>query len=119
MIQISIPDTHPSINKWVSNNNPWARAKMKKEWEELVYYCCKQQKIKPIEGQVAVGLIYYFPTNRRRDIDNYTPKFILDGLVKAGIIEDDSTKTIVDLSWKILYEKGRSETVVTITEVES
>jgi len=33
---------------------------------------------------------FFFPDRRRRDPDNYSVKFILDGLVKAGAIEDDS-----------------------------
>ena len=35
-------------------------------------------------------MTYYFPDKRRRDSDNFSGKMILDGLTRAGIIEDDS-----------------------------
>ena len=32
---------------------------------------------------------YHFPDGQRRDPDNYTPKFLLDALVAAGVLTDD------------------------------
>jgi len=45
-----------------------------------------------------VRITYYFAANRRRDKDNYTPKMLMDGLVKAGVLMDDS-KDRIDLDW--------------------
>ena len=55
----------------------------------LVKAYCKPAPKKPIAHSV-VTLAYCFGDNRRRDPDNYSGKMILDGLVKAGIIVDDS-----------------------------
>ena len=37
-----------------------------------------------------VIITYHFPDRRRRDPDNYSGKFLLDGLTKAKAIVDDS-----------------------------
>ena len=62
-----------------------------------------------------VQIIYYFDNIHRRDKDNYTPKFILDGLTKAGIIADDNTDNIF-LNWKIKYDKEDPRTEILIEE---
>ncbi|WP_371381442.1 hypothetical protein [Sporomusa aerivorans] len=43
-----------------------------------------------------------------------TPKWIMDGLVKSGVIRDDSTK-VVDLDWSIgpVGVIGKTEIVIT------
>lgn len=42
-----------------------------------------------IAGPVTVKIYLYPPDRRRRDVDNYA-KAILDALVHAGVLEDDS-----------------------------
>lgn len=62
---------------------------------------------------------FYFPNNRRRDLDNYsaTVKFIIDGLVNSGVIKDDDFKFVQSIV--LAYGGKDSESVqVTIEEVE-
>lgn len=59
---------------------------------------------------------YQFQDNRRRDPDNYSGKFILDGLTKGGIIRDDSFKHI-SLTVRAKPTPGPAETTITIREV--
>lgn len=56
-----------------------------------------------------------FGDNRRRDPDNYSGKMILDGLVKAGIIRDDSFERI-DLTLRRVYD-GAKRTEVIVEEI--
>ena len=50
----------------------------------------------------------------RRDPDNYSGKFILDGLVKAGIIADDSFSNIdLRLCGKVDKKNPRTEIEIT------
>jgi Holliday junction resolvase RusA-like endonuclease len=95
MIKLTIPGTPPSLNQW--SRMHWAKAaKIKKQWENDILYVFLASKAKgvfPLE-KARITIKYYFSTNRRRDADNLNLKFILDGLVKAGIIVDDSTKVI-------------------------
>ena len=66
-------------------------------------------------GHASVTLVYCFGDNRRRDPDNYSGKMILDGLVKAGIIRDDSFERI-DLTLRRVYD-GAKRTEVIVEEI--
>ena len=107
---ITIPDVHPSLNKW-TNMHYSKRGKLKKEWEHMVWVLWKEKKYKHIEGEVEVFITYYHPRNTV-DLDNYTPKFIMDGL--KIFFEDDSIKYVTKLGWEIL--KGEKCSVVTVTQ---
>ncbi|MBP2635023.1 MAG: hypothetical protein H6Q72_930 [Firmicutes bacterium] len=108
-LTVVIYDIPPSLNDWKDLH--WAaKAKVKKQWENLLIVLlrgCKQ-----VERPV-VRIIYYPDIDRSRDKDNYTPKFLMDGLKKSGVIRDDSTK-VVDLDWDIgpVVECGRTEIVI-------
>lgn len=51
------------------------------------------QEAKPIKGQVSVTIGLTSPTKRLYDIDNRI-KPVLDLIVKAGVIEDDSIRIV-------------------------
>jgi len=70
-------------------------AQEKREWEERVIFVCKAHKLKPVQGRVYFDFIWY-EKNKRRDPDNISAskKFILDALVKAGILPDDNWKYV-------------------------
>ena len=111
----SIPDCHPTLNQWAITKHHYARHKLKKEWEELTIFSAKADHLKPVKGEVEVSLIYSHPwvsTKRKIDIDNFTPKFIMDALVTGGFIEDDSFNVVKKLSWT--FVKGARQTVVKI-----
>lgn len=65
--------------------------------------------------KAAVKLVYHFPNAIRRDPDNYSGKMILDGLVSAGILADDSFNCI-ELQLSAIYDKG-NYTEIIIEEV--
>ena len=71
---------------------------------------------KPIDRS-TVTIRYYFPDKRRRDPDNYSGKFLLDGLTKAGIIVDDSFNHIT-LRLEAYCEPSRPRTEIEIEEVQ-
>jgi crossover junction endodeoxyribonuclease RusA len=95
VICITIPGIPPSINEW-RNMHHYEEAKQKKKWEEIVGWEVLAQKVKPqkpIERAVTTYL-YFFPSRRRHDPSNYSPKWIEDGLVKAGVLLDDSFENV-------------------------
>lgn len=114
--KLVIPSIPKSINKFAGRQNAWEYRNEKDTWNELVYYSCKEQKIKPINGKALVSITYYFPTKHRRDPDNYSGKFILDGLVKAKVLKDDSFNHI-DLRISGSFDKNNPRTEIIIKEV--
>ena len=85
----TIPLVPSSLNKFAGRQNVWEYRSLKQHWAELVIWHCLPRPEKPIERAI-VTLTYHFADKRRRDPDNYAGKMILDGLVQAGILRDDS-----------------------------
>ena len=61
--------------------------------------------------------VYSF-RKRRHDPDNVSIKAVLDGLVGAGILPDDSSEQIRSITFESIKSK-QEETIIEITEVES
>ena len=100
-----IPFIPPSNNQFIGRNQIRQFQKQKKEWADIIrLYTLKNKPFKPIK-QCKLTLFYYFKDRVRRDPDNYSGKFILDGLVRAGVIFDDSFFNI-NLILKASVDKG-------------
>lgn len=115
MIKIVIPEIPPSDNRFKGRENVWEYREQKKAWKEMVALLCRKHKATLDRAEVRIT--YYFPTRHRRDPDNYSGKFILDGIVEAGIIKDDSFDCI-KLVLVGAYDKSDPRTEVEITEME-
>ena len=116
IIRFTIPEIPPSNNRYIGRNMRWAYREEKARWEALILGLAKAKPRIPCR-RAAVTLRYFFPDKRRRDPDNYSGKMILDGLVKAGILQDDSFDHI-----RLNLEKGGCDrqnprTEITIQEV--
>jgi len=121
-MRIEIEKLPPSQNEW----KKWSwtvggRAKqrrIKREWENLIIphgYLWKALYGPGIYAK-EIKVIFYFPDNRRRDLDNFSYfKGILDGLVKAGIIADDSVKN-VKIEYEMKLNTGKRQTEILIDE---
>ena len=110
---IIIPRLHHSINQWKN----WHHQKYnteKRSWSDEIYYITRGKK--GLNGKVEVVVKYYFKTKQKRDLDNYTPKFIMDGLVKAGMIEEDNSSIVTKLSVEILHDKENPRTEILINK---
>lgn len=104
MLKYKIPDIPPSNNKFIGRENRWEYQNVKKEWARIIAMCCCPKPSEPLKRAV-VRIVYHFRDNRRRDPDNYSGKMLLDGLVRAGILADDSFSCI-DLQLAAVYDKG-------------
>ncbi len=58
--------------------------------------------------------ISFFKTKMRTDVDNYAPKFYMDGLVEAGLIVDDDYKHVESITLQCAYDKERPRTEIYI-----
>jgi Holliday junction resolvase RusA-like endonuclease len=98
MVKLTIPEIPPSLNVWCRWHNQKAN-KEKQRWSELVWACALEQiGLKGLSkcnfAKAEVTLKYFFPNHNRRDPDNYSGKFILDGLVSSNVLVDDSFENV-------------------------
>ena len=107
-----IDEIPPSNNKFIGRTNNWEYQNEKKRWAQLIWLKCRPKPENPLD-KAEVKLTYYFKTKGRRDPDNYSGKFILDGLVKAGILADDSFNNII-LKLCGRYDKDNPRTEIEI-----
>ena len=119
MMRITLKGCPPSLNAFAGRENVWQYRKAKLDWTNAVIWQCKASKDRPARPYplADVVIMYYFPTRSRHDADNYAGKFLLDGLTKAGVIEDDSMDHI-RLHIAGGYDKRNPRTVITVKEIE-
>ena len=114
-----IPAKLPSLNELIAANrrNKYMGAKLKRETEEFITQYIKINKIRPVERPCVVHMVFHEPT-RKRDADNVesAKKYILDALVKSGIIKGDSPKYVVASPSFTVYGEPGASVVVTIIE---
>ena len=63
-----------------------------------------------------VTITYFFPTRARHDADNYSGKYLLDGLTIAGVIVDDDLKHI-STTIRGEYDKDNPRTEIEVEEL--
>jgi Holliday junction resolvase RusA-like endonuclease len=113
MPKYTIPLLPPSINKFAGRQNVWEYRELKKEWLEIVNIYCRPRPPEPLE-KCVVRFTYFFKTKARHDVDNYI-KFLLDGLVNAKIIKDDSFDCI-KLELEGDYDKNNPRVEILVYE---
>lgn len=109
-----IPFIPPSLNKYAGRQNVWEYRQDKDYWKNLCVLYCRPRPQKPPE-YAQVTITFYFDNRRRHDADNYQ-KFLLDGLVAAGVIMDDDFSHIQVLC-KGGYDKKNPRTEIEIEEI--
>lgn len=118
MIRIEIPGVPPSLNRFGGRNNAWEYRATKRKWTDAVAWEINRHNLRPPKpyGRAKVTITYFFPTNARHDADNYSGKFLLDGLTRAGVIEDDDLRHI-RTEIRGGHDKQRPRTVIEIMEI--
>lgn len=107
-----IPAIPPSYNKYNGRKNVWQYREDKKLWQQYIFAYCRPRPDKPF-ARAKVTITYYFKTRGRRDPDNYSGKFILDGLVRCGVLVDDSFGNI-DLALRARHDKQNPRTEIEV-----
>ena len=102
--------------------NRYAGAKLKKEIETSIGWAIKEavltKNLKPITNPCVINIEWHEAT-KRRDVDNIhsSVKFILDALVKNGILKNDSRRYVKQIYHNVIDDK-ENFVVVRIKEVE-
>ena len=98
MAEFIIKEKLPSLNETISANraNRYAGAKLKKDIEAIIGWAIRAAALKPITNPCVINIEWHEAT-KRRDVDNIhsSVKFILDAMVKNGILQNDSRKYVV------------------------
>ena len=59
----------------------------------------------PVHGKVRLLVGFAFPDRRHRDLDNLEIKGAIDGLVDAGVIEDDRSTVLTAVTrWRMEHK---------------
>lgn len=89
---------HESINVWMIMRRQAMNA-LKGKWKAFMKWLVDEQGYSNlcIDNCQIVQRTFY-SNNRRHDVDNSVPKFIIDGLVESGMIVDDDFKHITRLT---------------------
>lgn len=96
-MKIRIPYDPPNWNEYINaeRRNRYIAAKLKKDEKMIVRAAVHGKKWKG-GYPVALTVRAHFQ-NRRKDLDNTRVKGIIDGLVEAGVIQDDSLRYVQKL----------------------
>jgi len=120
-IALEIPGEMPSLNDYIraERTSRFAGAAMKREWTATVAWYAKSAGLRTITVPVMVSFTWIDRT-ARRDPDNvrgFGAKAILDGLVAAGVLPDDSRKWIHGLHDVFAVDPTNPRVVVEIQEI--
>lgn len=120
MIKLTIPALPPSNNEFLGNSHsfrPYLTAK--NEWHLMIRAALSRSGQRPPVplAHGTVTLCYYFADRRRRDPDNYSGKFILDALVREGVLVDDSFNCVT-LHLEAAVDRENPRTEILIDEAE-
>ena len=84
-------------------------------WKAEAAWMIASQKPTPIKGEVSVSVRLVAPDKRHRDAGN-TDKAVLDAIVRAGLIEDDSNRFVKRVSYE--WAASGSPCIVLIQQYE-
>jgi len=97
MVKIIIPGELTDLNEYIrqERGNKYVAAKTKLRETDYVALIANNHKVEPVIGRVKVHFTW-FCKNMMKDPDNiaFAKKYILDGLVVAGILQGDGWKHI-------------------------
>ena len=106
---------HESINTWMIMRRAQMNA-LKQKWKAFIIWFVNEQGYSNLcIDQCEILQVIYYPTNRRHDTDNSTPKFLLDGLVESGMIVDDDSKHLRRLTLECNVDESHPRTELYIT----
>lgn len=92
---------------------------LKQKWKDFIKWLVEEQGYTNLHiDKCEINQTVYYPNNRRHDIDNSVPKFILDGIVESGMILDDDSKHITKLTLRCYTDIKHPRTELHITNIE-
>lgn len=88
---------------------------LKGKWKDFIVWFINQQGYTNLRiEKCELVFTTYFSTNRRHDVDNTCPKFILDGLCESGFIVDDDSNHVQSLTLMCDVDRKKPRTEIDI-----
>ncbi len=120
--RFSVPGRLPGANEYTRacRGRGWrSGAGMKERETSKVAWHAKAARLPSFASPVRVRIAWHEP-NARRDVDNvrFGAKFVLDGLVEAGVLPDDSQRWVVGIEDEFLVDPGDPRVEVEIRDDE-
>lgn len=86
------------VRAWPNPNRDrhkhWARERREGRDIRTAAHIIARQKRVSVASPVHVEVVWTFPDGRDRDIENWSTKALLDGIVDAGLITDDNARKL-------------------------
>lgn len=107
---------HLSMNQRLSHH---PRNDRTQYWRQHVRALAKNQRVGKV-GRARVEVWFRFPVNQRREVANLQPtsKAIVDGLVDAGVFEDDRDELVIGPDNRRTWPNGPHEVRIRIYKLE-
>jgi Holliday junction resolvase RusA-like endonuclease len=119
IVEFSIPGEFPGLNEIIdaAKSHFGVYATMKETYTDAVHWMVKQapKLTRPVEATIT-----WYAKDKRRDPDNVMAgqKFIFDGLVKAGVIPNDTWRYIKGITHRFEIDRKNPRVEVRVEEVE-
>lgn len=105
----------PTLNEMIrtARGNKYAAAAQKKKYTNLVADEIMVQTVRPHFEAISLDLTW-IETKKKRDPDNVfaAVKFLMDGIVAAGIIDDDDRDHVASITNRIAVSDSRGVAVI-------
>ncbi len=99
----------------------WPKTSARSQIMQHTALAAKAQGLRPASGPVIITFRWVFHDRRTRDIDNLagngTVKAVLDALVRAHYLVDDSTQFVADVHTIVAYEMGSRYIEIVLEEL--
>lgn len=118
MTRIWFPGAWPDLNAYIraERGNRYQAAKLKREYTAAAQVIAQAAGVGVAHTPCAVRCVWHL-ADGRKDPDNvaFAVKFLLDGMVKAGVLPNDGQKQV----WRIVHDfvrDGREGVSVELTQ---
>ena len=103
MTSIWFPGAWPDLNAYIraERGNKQAAAAIKRDYTDAAQVIAQAANVGEVHTPCAVRCVWHL-ADGRKDPDNvaFAIKFLLDGMVRAGVLPNDGQKQI----WRIVHE---------------
>lgn len=120
MIEVRVPG-HPPGGNELHRMGKWGIRKSRETWRQATFVLALDARpggMAPL-SRASLGVTWRYRIRRNRDLDNLVAglKPMIDGLVDAGILEDDHSGVLVSLGpFRVEIGSQTDETVLVIQE---